>query len=135
MALSQVYTAISGDVITAARWNNEFGNIYSNGTDVAFPVTKAVSFAGWTITLDAAGVTTLSSLSTAALLFTPGSKTGTPGTNGSGFNIAAATFTDSNTAGSGTAAIWNYVAVRTPTLAATNALVTTTRAATFYIEG
>lgn len=30
MALTQVYTAVPNDVITAARWNNEFGNIYNN---------------------------------------------------------------------------------------------------------
>lgn len=30
MAITQLYTAIAGDVITAARWNNEFGNIYNN---------------------------------------------------------------------------------------------------------
>lgn len=30
MATTQIYTAIPNDVITAARWNNEFGNIYDN---------------------------------------------------------------------------------------------------------
>lgn len=30
MAITQLYTAIPNDVITAARWNNEFGNIYNN---------------------------------------------------------------------------------------------------------
>ncbi len=30
MAITQIYTAVPGDVITAARWNNEFGNIYNN---------------------------------------------------------------------------------------------------------
>jgi hypothetical protein len=30
MPLTQQYTAVPGDVITAARWNNEFGNIYDN---------------------------------------------------------------------------------------------------------
>lgn len=32
MSLTQVYTAVPNDVITAARWNNEFGNIYNNLT-------------------------------------------------------------------------------------------------------
>ena len=100
MALSQIYTAVTGHVITSARWNNEFGNIYGNGTDVAFPVTKAVSFAGYTVTLDAAGVTTLSSSTSQAIQISPGTKAGTPGTNGSMFNLAAGTFEDSNTAGS-----------------------------------
>lgn len=30
MPITQLYTAIPGDVITAARWNNEFGNLYDN---------------------------------------------------------------------------------------------------------
>lgn len=30
MAITQIYTAIPGDLITAARWNNEFGNVYNN---------------------------------------------------------------------------------------------------------
>lgn len=30
MPITQQYTAVAGDVITAARWNNEFGNIYNN---------------------------------------------------------------------------------------------------------
>lgn len=135
MALSQVYTAVIGHVITAARWNNEFGNIYANGTDLAFPLTKAVSLAGYTLTIDAAGVTTLSSSTAQAFIFTPGSKSGTPGVNGSFFNFAAGTFTDSNTAVSGTAALWSGSTFRAPTLNATNATVTTTDACTVYIEG
>ena len=59
MAVSQVYTAVTGDTITAARWNNEFSNIYSNGTDVAFPLTKAVAGGGYAFT--AHGSTTMSS--------------------------------------------------------------------------
>jgi hypothetical protein len=134
MALSQVYTAVIGHVITAARWNNEFGNIYANGTDVAFPLTKAVSLAGFTLTLDGAGVTTLSSTSSQAFILTPGSKSGTPSINGNFFQVAAATFTDSNTAGSGVCAVWNGATVRAPTLAASNTLVTTTDASTVHIE-
>lgn len=135
MALAQIYSAIAGDIITAARWNNEFGNIYSNGTDVSFPVTKAVSFAGFTLTMDAAGVTTMTSSATQAFQLTPGSKAGTPGTNGSFFNLSAGTFTDTGTSASGTVALWNNATFRIPTLAATNALVTTTDASTVYIEG
>lgn len=134
MALSQVYTAVSGDLISAARWNNEFGNIYSNGTDVAFPLTKNVSLAGFTLTLDSANATTIVSPSTAGLVYTPGAKAGTPGTAGSHFNQAAATFTDNNTAIAGTAATWNSHTLRQPTLAATNTGVTTTNASTLYIE-
>lgn len=134
MALAQVYTAVIGHVITAARWNNEFGNIYANGTDLAFPLTKAVSLAGFTLTLDGAGVTTLSSTSSQACILTPGSKSGTPSINGNFLQLAAATFTDSNTAGSGTCTVWNGSTLRAPTLAASNTLVTTTDASTLHIE-
>jgi hypothetical protein len=134
MALSQVYTAVIGHVITAARWNNEFGNIYANGVDLAFPATKAVSFAGYTLTLDAAGVSTISSTSAQGFILTPGTKSGTPSVNGNSMTVAANTFTDTNTAGSGTAALWAAVSFRAPTLAATNASVTTTDACTVYIE-
>ena len=134
MALSQLYSAVAGAKITAARWNNEFGNIYGNGTDVAFPVTKAVSFAGFTLTLDVAGVTTLSSSTTQAFILAPGSKTGTPGTNGNILNLAAGTFQDTNAAASGTAAQYNAVTIRTPVLSAANTSVTTTAASALFIE-
>lgn len=64
MALTQIYTAVPNDVIAAARWNNEFGNIYNNGTLVAFPVTSAVSFNGQTITLDSSGSVSMTATST-----------------------------------------------------------------------
>src|SRR6185295_18498796 len=104
MAITQVYNAVPNDTITAARWNNEFGNIYNNGTALAFPLTAAVSFAGYTVTLDASGATTISSSASQALNLTPGAKSGTPNTTGKHINVVAATFTDTNTAGSGTAA-------------------------------
>jgi hypothetical protein len=134
MALSQVYTAVIGHVITAARWNNEFGNIYANGVDLAFPATKAVSFAGYTLTIDAAGATTLSSTASQGFILTPGSKSGTPSVNGNSLTVAANTFTDTNTAGSGVAALWAASSFRAPTLAASNTGVTTTDACTVYIE-
>ena len=133
MALSQVYSAVAGHTITADRWNNEFGNIYNNGTDVAFPLTKAVSFAGYTITWDAASVTTIASSSSQAWQMTPGAKSGTPSTTGGLINVVASTYTDNNTSGSGTATAWAAHAIQRPTLAATNASVATTNAATLYI--
>ena len=133
MALSQVYTAVAGHTITADRWNNEFGNIYGNGTDLAFPLTKAVSFAGYTITWDAAAVTTIGSSASQAWQMTPGAKSGTPSTTGALINVVASTYTDSNTAGSGTATAFAAHAIQRPTLAATNASVVTTDAATLYI--
>lgn len=91
MSVAQIYTAIPNDVITAARWNNEFGNIYNNGTDIAFPLTKAVSFAGFTLTLDAAGSVTLTGASGTATLtgnFTVTGNLGSTGTtSGLGFGI------------------------------------------------
>jgi hypothetical protein len=133
MAVTQIYTAVPNDVITAARWNNEFGNIYNNGTDLAFPLTKAVSLAGFTLTLDAAGVSTLGSSASTGFSVTTGAKSGTPGTTGNGLNVVAYTFTDSNTAGSGTAAAFAAHAIQRPTLAASNTSVVTTDAATLYI--
>lgn len=133
MALSQVYTAVAEHTITADRWNNEFGNILNNGTDLGFPLTKAVSFAGYTITWDAAAVTTIVSSASQAWQMTPGAKSGTPSTTGGVLNIVASTYTDNNTAGSGTATAFAAYAFQRPTLAATNATVTTTDAATVYI--
>lgn len=133
MAVTQLYTAVPNDVITAARWNNEFGNIYNNGTDLAFPLTEGVSFAGFTVTYDSAGVSHITSPATTGFLMTPGAKTGTPGTTGNTINVVANTFTDSNTAGSGTAAAFAATALQRPTLAASNTSVTTTDAATLYI--
>ena len=134
MALSQIYTAVSGAVITAARWNNEFGNIYGNGTDVAFPLTKAISFNGFTMTYDAVGVTTIGSSSSQGFILTPGSKSGTPGTNGNLLTLAAGTFQDTNTAVLGTAAQYNAMTIRTPVLSASNITVTTSAAASLFIE-
>ena len=133
MALSQVYTAVAGHTITADRWNNEFGNIYGNGTDLAFPLTKAVSFGGFTITWDAASVTTIASSASQAWQMTPGAKSGTPSTTGGLINIVASTYTDNNTSGSGTATAFAAHAFQRPTLAATNASVVTTNGATVYI--
>lgn len=133
MAVTQVYTAIPNDVITAARWNNEFGNIYNNGTAIAFPVTTAVSFAGMTVTFDAAGATTVVSSASQGINLTPGAKAGTPNTTGKSVNVVANTFTDTATAGSGTATAFASTALQQPTLAAQNASVTCTDAATLYV--
>jgi hypothetical protein len=75
---------------------------------------------------------------------TPGSKldvtgniTGTPSLTGAwyGQGSSALTFTDNNTAGSGTATNFTANARSQPTLAATNSAVTTTNAYTSYITG
>ena len=43
MAVTQIYTAIAGDTISAARWNNEFGNIYNNPSTYFSGITVTVS--------------------------------------------------------------------------------------------
>lgn len=133
MAVAQIYTAVPNDTITAARWNNEFGNIYNNGTALAFPLTTSVSLAGFTLTLDAAGASSFNSPATTGVTFTPGAKSGIPGTTGYAWNTVANTATDTNTAGSGTAAAATFTAFQRPTLAASNTVVTTTDGATVYI--
>src|ERR1700675_30718 len=133
MAITQLYTAVPNDVITAARWNNEFGNIYNNGTAIAFPVTTSVSFAGFTVTFDAAGVTTLSTSAAQGFILTPGNKAGAPNTTGKFFDLVGATFQDTNTGASGTVAAFVGAAFQRPTLVASNTLVVTTDAATVYI--
>lgn len=63
-------------------------------------------------------------------------QSGTPSeTSGSLLQIAAQTFTDGTTAASGTATFQSFTTIAAPTLAATNASVTTTDAATLYIGG
>ncbi len=135
MALAQVYTAAPGDTITAARWNNEFGNIYNNGTSLVFPATTAVSFNGKLLVLDTAGQTFLSSSATRGFTFVPGAKSSTPGLGGAGITVEAQTSTDNNTAASGTAAAQTFTSFSQPTQAASNTNVTVTSAATVYIAG
>ena len=61
------------------------------------------------------------------------SYSGAPGVVGTSFKVDGTTYTDSSTAGSGTATAHAFHAIAQPTLAATNASVTTTTAATLYI--
>ena len=62
-----------------------------------------------------------------------GDKSVTPG-DGAMLHVDTSTITDSNTAGSGTATKYTHIALEAPTLAATNASVTTSDAATLYIN-
>jgi hypothetical protein len=133
MAISQVYTAVPLDVISAARWNNEFGNVYNNGTALAFPLTQSVSFAGYSVRLDAAGATSIASTSSASVVLAPGAKTGTPNVGGSVLTVQQQTFTDTATSASGTASAYASVGLDIPSVAASNANVTVTDAATLYI--
>ena len=133
MSLSRVKTWVAGEVLTASDLNAEFNNILTNPVSLISPLTAALDFDGYTLTLDAAGVTQVQSTAAVSWNFTSGAKAGTPATTGSIANWSAQTFTDSATAGSGTAAAWTGFAIQRPTLAATNASVTTTAAATVYI--
>ena len=133
MAIARITTWSSGQTLTASALNAEFNNILNNGVDLWSPASKSTSFGGYALVLDAAGVSNVQSPGTAGFLFTPGAKTGTPGSTGGTVNIAAHTYTDSATAASGTATSWTGVSVQRPTLAASNATVTTTDAATLYV--
>ena len=133
MSLSRVKTWIAAEVLTASDLNSEFNNILNNPVSLISPLTGAVDLDGQTLTLDAAGATQVNSTTAVSWNFTSGAKTGTPATTGSIANYSAQTFTDSATAGSGTAAAWVGYAIQRPTLAATNSSVTTTAAATVYI--
>lgn len=97
------------------------------------PLGGALDWDGYAHTLDSAGVTTAQSTASVGWTLTPGNKTGTPSTTGGITNYAASTWTDNNTAGSGTATAWVGHAFQRTTLAASNSSVTTTDAATVYI--
>lgn len=121
------------EVLTAADLNAEFDNILNNASALISPLGGALDWDGYAHTLDTAGVTTAQSTSSTAWSFTPGNKSGAPGTTGGIANFAASTWTDTNTAGSGTASAWTGHSFQRPTLAAANSSVTTTDAATVYI--
>jgi len=133
MALSRV-KVWGAERLYASDLNAEFNNIINNAASLLSPLSAGLDWDGYAQTLDAVGVTTVQSTSAVGWSFIPGSKTGTPGTTGSISNWASNTVTDSATAGSGTATSWTGHAFHRPTLAASNALVTTTKAATLWIE-
>lgn len=133
MALSRIKTWIAGEVLTASDLNAEFNNILNNPTSLISPFTSDIDFDGNLLTLDEAAATSVQSTAGSSWDFTSGAKSGTPGTTGSIADWSAQTFTDTATAGSGTATNWVGFAIQRPTLAATNASVTTTNAATLYI--
>ena len=103
MSLSRVKTWIAGETLSASDLNSEFNNILNNPVSLISPLTAALDIDGQTLTLDAAAATTVASTAAISWNFTSGAKTGTPGTGGSVERFSAQTFTDSATAGSGTA--------------------------------
>ncbi len=84
-------------------------------------------------TIATAAQTNITSLGTLTGLTLDGDKSVTPG-DGAMLHLDTSTITDSNTSGSGTAALYSHVRVEGPTLAASNSSVTTTAAATVYIS-
>lgn len=132
MALARI-KVWGNEILTAADLNAEFNNILNNAASLISPLGGALDWDGYAHTLDAAGVTTAQSTSAAGWLFVTGSKAGTPGSAGHVSDWTASTFTDSATAGSGTATKYMANRFSRPTLAATNSSVTTTDAATVYI--
>ena len=133
MALAAVKTFSSGEVLTATDLNALNTNILNNALSLISPLTGSLDCDGNSLTLDAAAATSVVSSTAVSWNFTSGSKTGTPATTGSVANWSAQTFTDNATSGSGTAASYVAYAIQRPTLAATNASVTTTNASTLYI--
>jgi len=83
------------------------------------------------INVDAAqsGITSLGTLTGLTI---DGDKSVTPG-DGAMLHIDTSTITDNNTSASGTASLYTHARIEGPTLAATNASVTTTDAATLYV--
>src|SRR3990167_8335097 len=132
MALSRTKVWVA-EVLTFADLNAEFNGILNNALSLISPLTGSLDLDGNSLTLDAAAVTSVVSSAAVSWNFTSGAKSGTPATTGSVANYSAQTFTDSATAGSGTATAYVAYAIQRPTLAATNASVTTTDAATWYI--
>lgn len=133
MALSRI-KVWGNEILTATDLNAEFNNIINNASSLISPLSGSLDWDGYAHTLDAAGVTTVQSTATTAWSVTPGSKSGTPSTTGGIANWATSTWTDSATAGSGTAATWVGHAFKRSTLAASNASVSTTNAATIYVD-
>lgn len=117
----------------ASDLNAEFQNIIDNASSLISPLSGSLDWDGYAHTLDAAGVTFAQSSSATGWHFNPGAKSGAVGNIGHIAHWASSTCTDSSTAASGTATKYTCHRFERPTLAASNASVTTTDAATIYI--
>ena len=80
------------------------------------------------------GAKTFSSVISAIGLVLDGDKNITPGLTSGNLHVDAATYTDATTSSSGTAAGFSTISFEGGTLAASNASVTTTNAATLYVR-
>lgn len=136
-ATDSTITSATGDLVID-NTNATGSTIFRCGTD-----TSATDFqvqndsASALFTIDGAGaVDVAGSLNVGGeLTLDADAASGTPGKEGSVLDINGQTFTDNNTAGSGTATAHVFQGIAAPTLAATNASVTTTDAATLYVAG
>ena len=102
-------------------------------TSTAFVGALTGNASGTAATVTGAAQANITSLGTLTGLTLDGDKSGTPG-DGAMIHLDTSTITDSNTSGSGTAALYTHARLEAPTLAATNSSVTTTNAATLYIN-
>ncbi len=141
--------AISGDITLAANGAVAIGSGVIVDADVnasaAIAVSKTALTAGTNISLSTNtlnvddaflindGNDATTGTITSAGLIVDGNKNVTPG-DGAFLHLDTATVTDNNTAGSGTATKYTHVNLEAPTLAATNSSVTTSDAATLYIN-
>lgn len=118
---------------TASNANSKLLDLQTGGTSQFFVrATGEVMCANGTLYM---GTSTAAptALSSTKLLVGGARSTSAWGTNGIAVQISAATYTDSSTAASGTAAAAVFNSFAQPTLAASNTGVTTTRSATVYI--
>ena len=141
--------AISGDITLASNGAVAIGSGVIVDADVnasaAIAVSKTALTAGTNISLSTNtlnvddaflvndGDDATTGTITSAGLIVDGNKNVTPG-DGSFMHLDTATVTDNNTSGSGTATKYTHVNIEAPTLAATNSSVTTSDAATLYIN-
>ena len=141
--------AISGDITLASNGAVAIGSGVIVDADVnasaAIAVSKTALTAGTNISLSTNtlnvddaflvndGDDATTGTITSAGLIVDGNKNVTPG-DGAFMHLDTATVTDTNTSGSGTAAKYTHVNIEAPTLAATNSSVTTSDAATLYIN-
>lgn len=120
----------SAAILGGGPGNDGIITFYTNSgltPGVAYTVTERMR-------IDTDGKVGIGAASGAGLLEISKAISGTPAVAGSYLNLAASTFTDNNTAASGTATTMIYNSILRPTLAATNASVTTTNAISLYIE-
>lgn len=130
---------VVGGASTSTANNIDFGGgsgVLNTATQITFytATTNTTLTGTQRMRIDADGLVAIGSHTPAAHLHIAGNLTANAwGTTGIGFRSAAATYTDGNTASSGTATNAVANSFNTPTFAASNTTVTMTNAATVYI--